>query len=167
MSQIDQLRKQFNGYDNAQKKQFIDNLKMKLQGKNNPEYTKFLNECISSYNASLRGSSLSTNSSLSNNDSDYTFKCSSCGAEIMPNQKTCFTCFKPIQRNSVTGKVAMGLGIGGIVIFPLAIPLAIVAIILGIVNSKAKYANVGIILGIIGLAIGIFITFLLPLIFYI
>jgi len=53
--QIEQLRKQFNGYNNAQKKQFIDNLKIKLQGKNNPEYSKFLNECIQSYNASMRG----------------------------------------------------------------------------------------------------------------
>jgi len=151
MLQIDQLRKQFNGYDNAQKKQFIDNLKVKMQGKNNPEYTKFLNECVSSYNASLRSSSLSTNSGLSNNDSDYIFKCSSCGAEIMPNQKTCFTCFKPIERNSVMGKVSMGLAIAGILFFP----LAIVAIILGLIKRKAKYANVGIIIGIIGLVIGI------------
>jgi len=55
MSQIEQLRKQFNGYDNVQKKQFIDNLKIKLHGKNNPEYSRFLQECINKYNVSLRG----------------------------------------------------------------------------------------------------------------
>lgn len=54
-TQIEQLRRQFNGYNNAQKKQFIDKLRQKLQGQNNPEFSKFLNECVANYNASLRG----------------------------------------------------------------------------------------------------------------
>jgi len=37
----------------AQQKAFIDNLKGKLQGKSNPEYTKFLNECVQRYNAAV------------------------------------------------------------------------------------------------------------------
>jgi len=53
--QIEQLRKQFNGYNNAQKKDFIDKLKIKLQGNRSPEYAKFLNECVSNYNAAIRG----------------------------------------------------------------------------------------------------------------
>ncbi|MCL1882785.1 MAG: hypothetical protein FWF81_03420 [Defluviitaleaceae bacterium] len=53
-SQIEQLRANFGRLNTAQKKQFIDNLKQKIQGKNNPEYAKFLNECIQSYNADIR-----------------------------------------------------------------------------------------------------------------
>ena len=61
MSQIDQLRKQFNGYNNTQKKQFIDNLKAKLQTNKSPEYSKFLNECVQKYNTSLREGNSSSN----------------------------------------------------------------------------------------------------------
>jgi len=49
-SQIDQLKIQFNGLTTAQKKQFILNLKNKLQNSNNVEYKRFLNECIAQYN---------------------------------------------------------------------------------------------------------------------
>jgi len=52
--QIEQLRRQFNGYNTAQKKQFIDNLKVKLQGNKSPEYAKFLNECIQTYNTAVK-----------------------------------------------------------------------------------------------------------------
>jgi hypothetical protein len=57
--QIEQLRKQFNGYNNAQKKDFIDKLKIKLKGQMNPEYSKFLNECTQKYNAAIRGGATS------------------------------------------------------------------------------------------------------------
>ncbi|MCL2386047.1 MAG: hypothetical protein FWC89_00715 [Defluviitaleaceae bacterium] len=52
--QIEQLRTAFNGYNNAQKKQFIDNLKTKLQTHKSPEYSKFLNECMQKYNSAIR-----------------------------------------------------------------------------------------------------------------
>ena len=52
-SQIPQLRQQFDVYSTAQKKEFIDKLKVKLQGSNNPEYSKFLNECVQKYNANI------------------------------------------------------------------------------------------------------------------
>ena len=54
-AQINQLRVQFKPMSVAQKKTFIDNLKIKLHGKNNPTYTAFLNECVRQYNAELRG----------------------------------------------------------------------------------------------------------------
>jgi uncharacterized membrane-anchored protein len=52
--QIQQLRTQFNGMNTVQKKQFIDNLKVKLQGSNNSEYRAFLNECIQNYNVAVK-----------------------------------------------------------------------------------------------------------------
>jgi len=52
--QIEQLRTAFNGYNNTQKKQFIDNLKAKTQGMNNPEYSRLLNECVQKYNTAIR-----------------------------------------------------------------------------------------------------------------
>ena len=48
-SQIDQLRSIFNIMSVAQKKVFIDNLKQQIKGVNNPEYTKFLNECVAKH----------------------------------------------------------------------------------------------------------------------
>ena len=51
--QIESLRKQFQGMNTAQKKQFIKTLQQKLAGKNNAEYTKFLKECIDDYKTNV------------------------------------------------------------------------------------------------------------------
>lgn len=53
-SQIEQLRSHFKGLNNTQKKAFIDNLKVKLQGSKNAEYMAFLNDCIKSYNEEVK-----------------------------------------------------------------------------------------------------------------
>ena len=66
--QIEQLRKQFNGYNNAQKKQFIDNLKAKLKTNNNADYSRFLSECVQNYNASIKASSSGSRGGLSDFD---------------------------------------------------------------------------------------------------
>jgi len=76
-SRIEQLRAQFNGYNNAQKKQFIDNLRKEVRGKNNAEYIKFLNECVQKYNAIVSKSNVPSSTykvnvknSQKNNSSD-------------------------------------------------------------------------------------------------
>lgn len=52
-SQIEQLRASFEKMNTTQKKAFIDNLKQKLQGNTNSEYTRFLNECVQKYNTAV------------------------------------------------------------------------------------------------------------------
>ena len=44
--QIEQLRKQFDAYNDSQKIGFIDKLTKNLQKKYDPEYSKFLHECV-------------------------------------------------------------------------------------------------------------------------
>ena len=56
-TQIEQYRTQFNGMSTSQKKAFINNLKEKLQGKSNPEYKQFLQDCITKYNTEVQASS--------------------------------------------------------------------------------------------------------------
>ena len=67
--QIEQLRRQFNGYNTAQKREFIEKLRQKLQGNKNPEYTKFLNECIQAYAAASKMPTQNTA------DNGYLFLC--------------------------------------------------------------------------------------------
>jgi hypothetical protein len=62
-SQIDQLRRQFNGMSTTQKAQFINNLRLKLKGSKNAEYINFLDECAKKYNAELRGGTQFTTTS--------------------------------------------------------------------------------------------------------
>ena len=54
MASISELRDNFDGMTLAQKKQFINNLKTKLQGSNNAAHKQFLNECIQKYNDEAR-----------------------------------------------------------------------------------------------------------------
>lgn len=49
-SQIERMQTLFNKMTTAQKKVFIGKLCKQLRGRNNPEYKKFLNECIYNYN---------------------------------------------------------------------------------------------------------------------
>jgi len=48
---VEQMRAQFNMMDTVQKSYFINNLKQHMYGVNDPEYVRFLNECIARYNA--------------------------------------------------------------------------------------------------------------------
>jgi len=48
-------RQSFARMNLPQKKAFIEELQLKLKGKFNPDYTKFLSECISVYNAEIKG----------------------------------------------------------------------------------------------------------------
>jgi len=59
-AQINQLKAQFNNSSNAQKKEFIEKLRAKLQGKNHPEFTKLLNECVKNYNDAINIKSVIT-----------------------------------------------------------------------------------------------------------
>lgn len=54
-SKLDTLRMSFDRMNRTQKKSFIAKLQAQSTGKNNPELTKFLNECIQKYNAEVRG----------------------------------------------------------------------------------------------------------------
>jgi hypothetical protein len=57
-TQIDQLRAQFNGLSTDEKGQFVDKLKSKLQGSNNTEYIKFLDECAQKHNSEVNSASM-------------------------------------------------------------------------------------------------------------
>lgn len=57
-SSLDTLRVSFDKMSTAQKKAYIEKLKIKAQSMNNPLYTKFLNECIQKYTAEVRRNSV-------------------------------------------------------------------------------------------------------------
>ena len=54
MDDIRELRARFAGLEFSQKKEFIMNMKKKLEGANSPTHSKFLEECISEYNTEVR-----------------------------------------------------------------------------------------------------------------
>jgi len=93
-SQIDALRQQFNNYNNAQKKDFIEKLQAKLQGNKNIEYQKFLNECIQKYNELIRSGNLGNNHAKSG-ESRMT-NCPDCGKNVSSRAAACPNCGAPI-----------------------------------------------------------------------
>jgi hypothetical protein len=54
MNDIDELRKYYAGLNFSQKKEFILNLKKKLDGMNSPKHLRFFEECVRSYNEEVR-----------------------------------------------------------------------------------------------------------------
>jgi len=54
MKDVDELRKYFAGLNFSKKKEFILNLKKKLEGVNSAKYNQLLEECVRSYNAEVR-----------------------------------------------------------------------------------------------------------------
>ena len=114
---IDQLRMRFNAMNTTQKKTFIVKLQAQLQGKNDPEYMRFLRECIAQYNSEVRGGLVVSNQSYNNvyrNDyyvstqqrgrnAYYTdlVECPDCGKEVSPRAKSCPSCGCPV--SSIVG----------------------------------------------------------------
>jgi len=139
--QIEQLRGQFSGMNNAQRKQFIEKLKQKLQGSNNAEYSKFLNECIQKYNAGVNGDSTgsgraNTSTPVPQSKNKNTIapptNCTHCGELVLPTQKTCLSCFMPNESFRRIDRPSLILAILGLVLpyilpiimIPLMIPLS-------------------------------------------
>lgn len=111
-SQINQMRVQFNGMNNPQKKQFIDNLKVKLQNSNNAEYKKFLNECIQNYNTAVKGTSVGATSKggtsspiASSSGAKQPSICATCGESVNSSEKRCPNCLTPNNSNNFTKKI--------------------------------------------------------------
>jgi len=121
-SKIDALRQQFNGYNNAQKKDFIDKLRLKLRGNNNPALNNFLNECLQKYNNAIQENNQQSNSIYSQ-ENDYKkinnekfVKCSRCGSDVFPNETRCSSCFSKIHENGKTGIISFYIGLAGLIL---------------------------------------------------
>ena len=126
--QIESLRKQYQGMNTAQKKQFIDNLKQKLAGKNNAEYNKFLAECIQDYNTNTTDNSGSSSGATKNvsvaqtqvgntvSANSQLKKCGKCGAMIDSFQNRCPNCLTVYKSSfaSSTNPIKSALIIGAI-----------------------------------------------------
>ena len=129
--QIESLRKQFNGMNTAQKKQFIDNLKQKLVGKNNAEYNKFLAECIQDYNTNTAVNSGSSSGATKNvsvaqtqvgntvSANSQLKKCSNCGDEFESFQARCPNCLQYYRSKTISNNLITILitGVIGIVVY--------------------------------------------------
>ena len=127
--QIESLRKQFQGMNTAQKKQFIDNLKQKLAGKNNAEYNNFLAECIQDYNTNTAVNSGATKSvSVTQTQAGNTFstntqaiKCNKCGEMFESLQNRCPNCLTLHKSSSIIKDnpqyFILGIGIVAVMIY--------------------------------------------------
>ena len=94
-SQIDQLRSSFSKMNTAQKKVFIDNLTQKLKGVNNAEYTRFLDECVTTYSAeAIQGQSQQA-APVSQVSSGGAAFCTKCGERLDAGARFCAECGVP------------------------------------------------------------------------
>ncbi|MCL2852028.1 MAG: hypothetical protein FWE20_03205 [Defluviitaleaceae bacterium] len=109
--------------DIKQKKQFIDNLTKKLQGVNNPEYSRFLDECMSIYN-----------SESSSNITDFNI-------EDIPVVASGVTKVNPLKTVAMGELLAEGSGEGSKAIFGWVAFNVVIAIIFFIFASTLGYTE--------------------------
>ena len=107
-SQIDQLRSSFSKMNTAQKKVFVENLTQKLKGVNNAEYTKFLNECVTTYSAEAMQGQSQQAAPVSRASPGGGAFCRKCGERLDAGAKFCVDCGAPASSAAAAYTAAPG-----------------------------------------------------------
>jgi len=101
-AQIKQFQQKFENMNIHQKKEFIQKLQDKLKGSSNPEWEKFLNDCVNSLESPIQSEDIDFSDLIfdekimSEGKSKSLVECGDCGKSVSVRAKACPNCGNPI-----------------------------------------------------------------------